>query len=199
MTEHNHPVFEFVDDTTRRLAQLVAIAQDLTVTIVTCRKLGELLDDPEVDDDTRRSLWLTALIHYARAFSAAEAIDLGVEVLMAELQGDPLGAHRQYLTLLQRQTQPVDDPLQRVRVGLVIGTDDAGKPGEVLGTGVYFMESRPANKEIVEQLEMLSGAVHDRIMQLGQEAEQAVLAAARQHPLDELLRMPRFDPAVAGG
>lgn len=186
-------VYEFVDDTTRRLAHLAGIAQDLATTMVNCQNLKTHLDDIEMSDDMKRSMWLTALVHYRRAFDTAAGIDLSAEALMSNLNGDPMGAHRQYLDLLHKQSAPVEDPFQRVRVGLTMKTLD-GEPESITGAGVYYMETSPAHRELVEQLEMLAGAIHDEVLRQGEQAEADVIKAAGKHSLEELAALPRFNP-----
>jgi hypothetical protein len=196
MTEHeadDTTVYEFIDASTRRLAHLAGIAQDLTTTIINCRLLKARLDDAELDDDIKRSLWLVALIHYGRAFETAAAMGISNDDLMQGLNGDPLGAHRQYLAILERLSKPQEDPFQRVRVGLTMSLEE-GRPAGIKGTGVFFMETTPANHEIIDQLEMLSGAVHDQVLDLGKEAEATVLEAADKIPLGDVLNMPQFNP-----
>lgn len=189
-------VYEFIDSSTKRLAHLAGIAQDLTTTIISCRTLKAQLENAEIDDDTKRALWLTALIHYGRAFETSAGLEISAEDLMAGLNGDPMGAHKQYLALLHRLSEPLEDPYQRVRVGLTMSLDN-GKPVGVKGTGVFFMESKPANHEIIEQLEMLSGAIHDQVLGLGKEAEIEVLEAVGKIPMDELVKLPQFNPMAA--
>lgn len=196
MTDHETDdvtVYEFIDDSSRRLAHIAGIAQDLTTTIINCRNLKEHLDDDDMDDETKHSLWLSALMHYGRAFEIAAGLNISAEELMAQLNGDPMGAHNQYLTLLHRLSDPLEDPFQRVRVGLTM-SEGSGEPDSIEGTGVFYMEAKPANHELIEQLEMLSGAIHEQVLELGRAADTEVLEAAGKMPLEELLKLPRFNP-----
>ena len=186
-------VYEFVDDTTRRLAHLAGIAQDLAAVIVNCRSFKVHLDDAEMNEDIKRSLWLAALVHYGRAFDTAAGLGIGPEELMAELTGDPMGAHNQYLKLLGHLSAPAEDPFERVRVGLTMNIVD-GEAESVTGTGVFFMEAKAANHELVELLEMLSEAIHEQVLELGKQAESDVLQAAGKVPLAELSALPQFNP-----
>jgi hypothetical protein len=69
-----------------------------------------------------------------------------------------------------------------------------GEAESVTGTGVFFMEAKAANHELVEQLEMLSGAIHEQVLDLGKQAESDVLEAAGNVPLAELAALPQFNP-----
>jgi hypothetical protein len=183
------PFVELDDAPARHLASLIGMTQDLEFAAHLLERLETLLGRESADPVTVKCLWTTALVHYARAFEAGGRAGARAGDIYQGLKGDPIGAHRDILRLSEEQRLPVDNPLDRVRVGVVLEGPDAGRA--VSGTGVIAVQRGIASTEAVRQLAALVAAARRGVAGIGVGVQNEILDAARTQPLDALYARAR--------
>lgn len=101
------------------LADLAALFEDLQTVLRCCERLVSELEADEPDDLALEAYWTTALLSYARCFSAGPR-GTGLtdeDVTGTGLAGDVLGWHKALLQLRDRCADPVVNPRESFSVG----------------------------------------------------------------------------------
>ena len=173
----------------QRLADLASISQDLKAAIDTCSRLAELLREDSKDGVLIDSLWTTALIRYARCFASGKRYGLGEEIL-ADLPGDPIGAHRWYKNLRDKHIAHSVNPFENVLVGAVLAPQDSAEKG-VIGVSILVGRHMVADIAGVEQLGRLCTILGRKIAELIKDSKEKVLQIAKAMPIDEIYSRPR--------
>lgn len=183
------PFVELDDEAARRLSVLIGMSQDLDFTAHLLERLQDLLARADPDTVTIKCLWSTALVHYARAFDTGGRGGVRAGDVYTGLKGDPLGAHSDLLRQADAQRQADDNPLDRVRVGVLLEGDDAAQA--VTGTAVIAVPRGLTNAEAVHQFAALVDAARRGVAAIGIDAQQRVLESARAEALESLYARAR--------
>jgi len=183
------PFVEMADAEARRLSTLIGMSQDLEFAAELLQRLQDVLAQQERDAVTVKCLWSTALTHYGRAFEAGAQAGVRAGDIFQGLKGDPIGAHRDALRLADEQRLPDENPLDRVRVGVVL--EGEGAERAVSGTGVIATPRGVTGGEWAQQLAALIDAARRGVARIGVEAQAEILEAARREPVDALYERAR--------
>ncbi|MEK6725459.1 MAG: hypothetical protein AABY54_02750 [Deltaproteobacteria bacterium] len=178
------------------LADLAAIFQDLGATMHTCSHLIELLKEDSKDQILIESLWTSALIRYARCFTASKRFGLS-ESIFDGLQGDPVGAHRLYINLRNKHIAHSVNPFEQMEVGVILSPVKSAEK-EVLGVATLSMRLISHDVEGIRQLGTLAKVVMEKVSKLAKDYEQKVIEEARKIPIDDLYKRPRLRLVAAG-
>lgn len=153
------------DPAAAALVELVEVFEDLQTVLRCCERLvTELAVEGEPDTVVVEAVWTTALLSYARCFSATEAgVALSEDDLTAtQSSGEVLEWHRLLLQLRNHYVDLAVNPRERFSVGVAL--DGHGTPSGVAITS--------ARQPLVDDLTVrqtgaiayaLSGLVNERI------------------------------------
>ncbi len=146
------------------------------------------------------SLWVSALIRYARCFAAGKRFGLSKDIYQ-NLQGEPLKVHQFYIDLRNRHIAHSVNPFEQMEVGFVLSSVN-GPDKRIVGVSTLAMRHIVSDKEGVKQLGVLSKIAHDKVCSMAKETEQKVLEEGKKIPIDDLYKIaqPRLvtpDPNLA--
>jgi hypothetical protein len=162
------------------LADLAAVFEDLQTVLRCCERLVVELSAPAPDDLAVEAYWTTALLSYARCFTAGErGVGLTEQDLTATgLEGEVLGWHRVLLQLRDRYADVAVNPREAFSIG---AAQDAG--GHAEGIAVTSTRQPPLDEVSVRQTGAvayaLSGLVDRRVVEQQQVVFTAVAGMAR--------------------
>ena len=171
------------DPAAAALAELAEVFEDLQTVLRCCERLvTELAVEGEPDAVVVEAVWATALLSYARCFSATEeGVALNEDDLTAtQSSGEVLEWHRLLLQLRNHYANPAVNPRERFSVGVAL--DGHGTPSGVAITS--------ARQPLVDDLTVrqtgaiayaLSGLVNERI------------ESRQRQVLDDLKRLTKED------
>lgn len=173
------------DPAAAALAELMAVFDDLQTVLRCCERLvAELAVEGQPDAVVVEAVWATALLSYARCFSATEkGVALSEDDLTAtQSSGKVLEWHQLLLQLRNHYANPTVNPREQFSVG--VAQDANGTPSGVAITS--------ARQPLVDELTVrqtgaiayaLSGLVNERI-------------ESRQHQIcDDLKKLSKEDLA----
>src|SRR2546430_1185815 len=129
-----------------KYADLISVAEDLTVVVQACERLRAEQRKPENDHDevVAKSLWTTALVMYARCFGTGKRKGLTLEdVRTLPLQGEVVEWHQYLIDMRNKHIAHSVNPFEIISIGGVVapsgrvegvahvsmryvGTDDGG-------------------------------------------------------------------------
>jgi hypothetical protein len=179
----------------KALADLVATFEELHTVLRNCERLVTELGAEGVPDDVLvEAVWTTALLSYARCFSAGDGGTALTEddITAAQAHGDALKWHKVLLQLRDHYADPVVNPRERYSVG--VAQDLSGAP-----SGVAITSGR---QPLVDDLTVrqtgaiayaLSALVDERITA----QQQKVFAEVKDTPkstLDKLTEIEVVEP-----
>ena len=174
----------------RGLAEFVERFDDLQSVLRCCERLvTELAADGETDDVVVEAVWTTALLSYARCFSAS---DTGAQLTEDDLPADETGGeivewHRLLLQLRDHYAAPVTNPRERFTIGVTQDADGAASGVAITSVrqplvddltvrqtgaiayalrGVLDTRIESRQKEVLEELEKASRAELDQLVEL---------------------------------
>ncbi len=187
-------VRRLADEDASALVGLVEIFDDLQTVLRCCERLvAELALEDGSDAVLVESMWTTALLSYARCFSAegpAPALT-ETDLSTAQPEGQVLDWHRALLRLRAFYVDDTVNPRERFSVGVV--QDSQGGPS---GVAITSVRQPTVDDLTVRQtgaiVFALSGLVDERIQSL----QQKVFESVRTLPPADLERLERLDVQV---
>jgi len=183
------PIAKANSSEAQKLADLFAIIQDFRTIMQICSRLKNLLDENSKDHILIESLWISALIKYARCFAAGKRFGLSKDIYQ-KFQGEPLKAHQFYIDLRNKHIAHSVNPFEQMEVGFVLSS--ANEPEKkIVGVSTLSMRHIVTDKAGVQQLGMLSKIAHDKMCSLAKETEQRVLEEGEKIPIKELYKIAR--------
>lgn len=167
----------------QEFADLTSILQDLNACIKTCQRLIRIIDQPEPDPILEESLWTASLIRYARCFATGKRFGLSEEFL-ANLNGDPIGAHRYYINMRNKNIAHSVNPFEQVKIGLLLSDPQIEK--KVIGIVNLSQRHICAKKDGVDTLMRLCIVIKNKLVQDWKECQDKVLNIGRTLSVEEL-------------
>jgi len=183
------PIAKANSSETQKLADLAAIIQDFRTIMQTCSRLKNLLDENSKDHILIESLWVSALIKYARCFATGKRFSLSKDIYQ-DLQGEPLEAHQFFINLRNKHIAHSVNPFEQMEVGFILSSVNESEK-KIVGVSTLSMRHIVSDKKGIQQLGMLSKIAHDKICYLAKETEQKVLEEGKKIPIDELYKIAR--------
>ncbi len=173
----------------QKLADLAAIIQDLRAIMQTCSRFKGLLDENSKDSILIESLWVSALIKYARCFASGKRFGLSKDIYQ-KLQGEPIKAHQFYIDLRNKHIAHSVNPFEQMEVGLVLSSANELEK-KIIGVSTLAIRHIVSDKEGVNQLGLLSKIAQDKICSVAKNTEKKVLEEGEKIPIDELYEIAR--------
>ena len=173
----------------QKLADLAATIQDLRAIMQTCSRLKGLLDENSKDSILIESLWVSALIKYARCFASGKRFGLSKDIYQ-KLQGEPIKAHQFYIDLRNKHIAHSVNPFEQMEVGLVLSSTNESEK-KIIGVSTLAMRHIVSDKKGVHQLGSLSKIAQDKICSLAKNTQEKVLEEGKKIPIDELYKIAR--------
>lgn len=183
------PIAKVNSPEAQKLADLAAIIQDFRTIMQICSRLKNLLDENSKDHILIESLWVSALIKYARCFTSGKRFGLSKDIYQ-NLQGEPLKAHQFYIDLRNKHIAHSVNPFEQMEVGFVLSSINESEK-KIVGVSTLAMRHIVSDKEGVHQLGLLSKIAHDKICLLAKNTEEKVLEEGKRIPIDELYKIAR--------
>lgn len=183
------PIAKANSSEAQNLADLAAIIQDFRTIMQTCSRLKNILDENSKDHILIESLWVSALIKYARCFATGKRFGLSKDIYQ-NLQGEPLKAHQFYIDLRNKHIAHSVNPFEQMEVGFILSSVNESEK-KIVGVLTFSMRHIFSDKKGVQQLGMLSKIAHDKICSMAKETEQKVLEEGKKIPIDELYKIAR--------
>jgi len=174
------------------LVDLAATFEDLQTVLRCCERLVQALAEPaatdgEPDDVMIEAVWTTALLSYARCFSAAEAGSSLTEddVTSTVSSAEVLEWHKVLLQLRDHYADPALNPREQFSVGVTQNSD-----GSADGIGITSARQPLVDDLTVRQTGAiayaLSALVNDRITA----QQQSVFSELKNRPQADLDALP---------
>jgi hypothetical protein len=183
----------------RVLADQASIINDLQFVMDSCKRLLDELARPQEDRDgvVPQALWSSALVAYARCFSADRRSGLAVDdVQNLPLQGAVMKFHTWVIEECGKLTAPPAAPYEAVTIGAALAP-----PGEkkrrVEGIAVFTTSRVLIDVIGVRQLGGLASELAKQTAQKAEKQQHEVLTDAQQLDLDGLYEAPPLSTGAA--
>ncbi|MGZ4615969.1 MAG: hypothetical protein ACXV4A_10425 [Actinomycetes bacterium] len=179
----------------RELADLAATFDDLQTVLRCCERLmaelGAGADDP--DPLTLEAFWTTAMLSYARCFSARVGRTRLTtdDVTATGLAGDVLGWHKILLQLRAHYADRGVNPRERFSVGVAQDAD-----GKATGLAITSTRQPPVDDVTVRQTGALAFELSRIVDRRIAERQEAVFGTLGSMTKDELDRLPLVEVAA---
>jgi hypothetical protein len=170
----------------KKLADLAAIVQDFRAIMQACSRLKKLMEENSQDYLLIESLWVSALIKYARCFATGKRFGLSKDIFK-NLQGKPLKVHKFYIDLRNKHIAHSVNPYEQMEVGFIL-SPPSEKEKKIEGVATLAMRHFVSGKKGVQQLGMLSKTALDKARSMAKETEGKVLKEGKKIPIDELYK-----------
>ena len=167
------------------LAGLAAVFDDLQYTLRCCEHLVGTLGRPDPDTALVEALWTGALVAYARCFSPRTKLLTQDDLGELGLEGEIAEFHRLLLRLRDHYASRHVNPRETFTIG-VAPTNDGAPTGVAIVSAPQPTVDRTTVGQLGRVAYALSGLVDGRM----QQAQQRVLAAARDLDARELGALP---------
>lgn len=178
----------------QRLADLRAIMQDFETIMQCCSRLEKRLEDKS-DYILIESLWIAAVIKYARCFATGKRFGLSQDIYL-HLQGEPVKAHQFYIDLRNKHIAHSVNAYEQMSVNFVLSpVDDQEK--KIIGIACLRGNHITSGKDGVYQLGSLSKIAHDSLQPIAEKIEQKLLEDGRKLQIDELYKAGEVPVYVA--
>ena len=176
----------------RVLADQASIINDLQFVMDSCKRLLDELARPQEDRDgvVPQALWSSALVTYARCFSADRRSGLAVDdVQNLPLQGAVMKFHTWVIEECGKLTAPPADPYEAVTIGAALAPPGQ-KKRRVEGIAVFTTSRVLIDVIGVRQLGGLASELAKQTAQKAEKQQHEVLTDAQQLDLDGLYELP---------
>jgi hypothetical protein len=170
-------------DEAKQTADLMSYFQDLAFTISALDRLQQLIDDNSKDEVLAASLWIAALITYARCFSTGKRFGLS-EKLFEGIEGG-VECHQLYMNLRNKHIAHSVNPYEQVVVGLVLSPPSSPER-KVEGVSILSQKLLHLDSEGVQNLRRLTLIAMKEIEKQGKEYQEKTLEAGKKIPIDIL-------------
>ena len=176
----------------RVLADQASIINDLQFVMDSCKRLLDELARPQEDRDgvVPQALWSSALVAYARCFSADRRSGLAVDdVQNLPLQGAVMKFHTWVIEECGKLTAPPADPYEAVTIGAALAPPGQ-KKRRVEGIAVFTTSRVLIDVIGVRQLGGLASELAKQTAQKAEKQQHEVLTDAQQLDIDGLYELP---------
>ena len=183
----------------RVLADQASIINDLQFVMDSCKRLLDELARPQEDRDgvVPQALWSSALVAYARCFSADRRSGLAVDdVQNLPLQGAVMKFHTWVVEECGKLTAPPADPYEAVTIGAALAPPGQ-KKRRVEGIAVFTTSRVLIDVIGVRQLGGLASELAKQTAQKAEKQQHEVLTDAQQLDLDGLYESPPLSTGAA--
>jgi len=183
----------------RVLADQASIINDLQFVMDSCKRLLDELARPQEDRDgvVPQALWSSALVAYARCFSADRRSGLAVDdVQNLPLQGAVMKFHTWVIEECGKLTAPPADPYEAVTIGAALAPPGQ-KKRRVEGIAVFTTSRVLIDVIGVRQLGGLASELAKQTAQKAEKQQHEVLTDAQQLDLDGLYESPPLSTGAA--
>jgi hypothetical protein len=183
----------------RVLADQASIINDLQFVMDSCKRLIDELARPQEDRDgvVPQALWSSALVAYARCFSADRRSGLAVDdVQNLPLQGAVMKFHTWVIEECGKLTAPPADPYEAVTIGAALAPPGQ-KKRRVEGIAVFTTSRVLIDVIGVRQLGGLASELAKQTAQKAEKQQHEVLTDAQQLDLDGLYELPPLSTGAA--
>jgi len=183
----------------RVLADQASIINDLQFVMDSCKRLIDELARPQEDRDgvVPQALWSSALVAYARCFSADRRSGLAVDdVQNLPLQGAVMKFHTWVIEECGKLTAPPADPYEAVTIGAALAPIGQ-KKRRVEGIAVFTTSRVLIDVIGVRQLGGLASELAKQTAQKAEKQQHEVLTDAQQLDLDGLYELPPLSTGVS--
>jgi hypothetical protein len=183
----------------RVLADQASIINDLQFVMDSCKRLLDELARPQEDRDgvVPQALWSSALVAYARCFSADRRSGLAVDdVQNLSLQGAVMKFHTWVIEECGKLTAPPADPYEAVTIGAALAPPGQ-KKRRVEGIAVFTTSRVLIDVIGVRQLGGLASELAKQTAQKAEKQQHEVLTDAQQLDLDGLYELPPLSTGAA--
>jgi len=181
------------------LADQASIINDLQFVMDSCKRLLDELARPQEDRDgvVPQALWSSALVAYARCFSADRRSGLAVDdVQNLPLQGAVMKFHTWVIEECGKLTAPPADPYEAVTIGAALAPIGQ-KKRRVEGIAVFTTSRVLIDVIGVRQLGGLASELAKQTAQKAEKQQHEVLTDAQQLDLDGLYELPPLSTGVS--
>ena len=185
----------------RVLADQASIINDLQFVMDSCKRLLDELARPQEDRDgvVPQALWSSALVAYARCFSADRRSGLAVDdVQNLPLQGAVMKFHTWVIEECGKLTAPPADPYEAVTIGAALAPIGQ-KKRRVEGIAVFTTSRVLIDVIGVRQLGGLASELAKQTAQKAEKQQHEVLIDAQRLDLDGLYELPPLSTEQPGG
>jgi hypothetical protein len=190
------PLFSLKFKQAEELADATSVLLDLRLAASALDRLIELLKESSDDDLVKGSLWMTAVVSYARCFIGGRRPPVG-ESAFEGFHESALGFHRHILALRDKHAAHSVNSFEQVVVGAVVSEEEAGIK-RVIGTGVLAVKHVMFDDQGISDFRHLVGGLEAKIASSCKTLEATVLVEAQTRPVEEILAMPRLGVTVPG-
>jgi hypothetical protein len=183
----------------RVLADQASIINDLQFVMDSCKRLLDELARPQEDRDgvVPQALWSSALVAYARCFSADRRSGLAVDdVQNLPLQGAVMKFHTWVIEECGKLTAPPADPYEAVTIGAALAPPGQ-KKRRVEGIAVFTTSRVLIDVIGVRQLGGLASELAKQTAQKAEKQQHEVLTDAQQLDLDGLYELPSLSTGAS--
>ena len=170
-------------DEARVTADLMSYFQDLAFTIDALDRLQQMINDNVQDSVLSGSLWIAALVSYARCFSTGKRFGLSGEMFQS-IEGG-LECHEYYMNLRNKHIAHSVNPFEQVVVGLMLSPPSNAEK-KVEGISVLSQRLLHLDSEGIQNLRRLSLTTLKIVEKQGKESQDKALEAGKKLPLDSL-------------
>ena len=184
----------------RVLADQASIINDLQFVMDGCKRLLDELARPQEDRDgvVPQALWSSALVAYARCFSADRRSGLAVDdVQNLPLQGAVMKFHTWVIEECGKLTAPPADPYEAVTIGAALAPIGQ-KKRRVEGIAVFTTSRVLIDVIGVRQLGGLASELAKQVAQKAEKQQDVVLTDAQQLDIDGLYESPPLNTEQPG-
>jgi hypothetical protein len=181
------------------LAGQASIINDLQFVMDCCKRLLTELAKPQEDRDgvVPQALWSSALVAYARCFSAGRRAGLAVDdVQNLPLQGAVMKFHTWVIGECDKLTAPPADPFETARIGAALAPPGR-KQRRVEGIAIFSASRVLIDVIGVRQLGGLASELAKQTAQKAEKQQDTVLADAQQLDMDTLYELPPLSTGVS--
>jgi hypothetical protein len=177
------PMSELRTAQAERLGDLTLIVLDLRSTIDMCRRLVDELEEEDQDALLIEALWTASLVKYSRCFATGRRLGLD-ETIFDQFEGDPIGTHRYFIDMRNKDVAHAVNPFEEVRVGVVLSAEGP-QTAKVEGVGVLARKLISAEVDMVRNLMTLASTLHKKVAELGKQEQDDLLKWAQGRPVSE--------------
>lgn len=185
-------VYEMRTPAAREVADLLAMQLDLTFVCEACDLLLNLpTNDPGLEPLLTRALWSSALIAYARCFATGKRLGLDENDVRRVPRGDEaVEFHRKMLNLRNKHIAHSVNPLEFIKIGVMVGTLSRDDEEGVTGLVTLFGSDWRVHPTTADSLRRLSAALLGVVVDRIEEQTPVVRDSADQHGLDAIKGWP---------
>jgi hypothetical protein len=167
----------------RQTADLASYFQDLAFTINSLDRLQQLIKDNGEHEVLAGSLWIAALICYARCFSTGKRFGLS-EKLFESIEGG-VECHELFMNLRNKHVAHSVNPFEQVVVGLVLSPPSSPER-KVEGVSILSQKLLHLESEGIQNLRRLALIAMKEVERQGKECQEKTLEVGRRLPIDAL-------------